>query len=165
MDNPRFKEIRKQYVEHVTKMFTLAGDTPEQAAKEAAAVMEIETALAKASTSRTDLRDPENVYHIYTVADFQKLTPEFDYSVYFKDVKVRPFETLNVATPDFFKALNELIAKEPIDAWKSYFRWHTLHGAGRATCPRPSSTRTLPFSARRWPDRRSRRRAGSSAPA
>jgi putative endopeptidase len=129
VDSKRFQEIRKLYVEHVTKMFTLAGDSPDQAAKEAAAVMEIETALAKASTSRTDLRDPANRYHIYTVADFQKLTPEFDYSVYFKDVKVRPFETLNVATPDFFKGLSELIAKEPIEAWKSYFRWHALHGA------------------------------------
>jgi putative endopeptidase len=129
VDNPHFKEIRKQYVEHVTKMFTLAGDTPEQAAKEAAAVMEIETALAKASMARVDLRDPEKVYHIYTVADFQKLTPEFDYSIYFKAVKVRNFETLNVATPDFFKALNGLIATEPIDGWKSYLRWHTLHGS------------------------------------
>ena len=129
VDSKRFDGIRKQYVEHVTKMFTLAGDTPEQAAKEAAAVMEIETALAKAQTSRTDLREPENRYHIYTVADFQKLTPDFDYSVYFKAVKVRPFETLNVATPNFFKALNELIAKEPVDAWKSYFRWHTIHSS------------------------------------
>jgi putative endopeptidase len=129
VDNKRFQEIRKQYVEHVTRMFTLAGDTPEQAAREAAAVLEIETALAKASMARVDMRDPEKVYHIYTVADFQKLTPDFDYSVYFKDVKIRPFDTLNVATPDFFKGLSELIAKEPIDAWKSYFRWHTLHGA------------------------------------
>jgi len=129
VDNARFQKIRQQYIEHVTKMFTLAGDTPEQAAREAAAVMEIETALAKASTSRTDLRDPANRYHIYTVADFQKLTPEFDYSIYFKAVKVGKFDTLNVATPDFFKGLNELIAKEPIGAWKSYLRWHSLHGA------------------------------------
>ena len=127
VDSKRFQQIRGQYVEHVTKMFTLAGDTQDQAAKEAEAVLEIETALAKASMSRTDLRDPEKTYHIYTVADFQKLTPEFDYSVYFKDVKVRQFDTLDVATPDFFKALNDLVAKEPIDAWKSYFRWHTLH--------------------------------------
>jgi len=129
VDSKRFQEIRKLYIDHVTKMFTLAGDSPEQAAKEAAAVMEIETALAQASTSRTDLREPENRYHIYTVADLQKLTPDFDYSVYFKDVKIRSFETLNVATPDFFKGLSELIAKEPIDAWKAYFRWHTLHSA------------------------------------
>ena len=128
-DTKRFTEIRKQYVEHVTKMFTLAGDTPEQAAKESAAVMEIETALATASTDRTEMRDPEKVYHIYTVADFQKLAPDFDFSVYFKDVKVRPFDTLNVATPDFFKGLNELIAKEPLDSWKSYLRWHTVHGS------------------------------------
>jgi len=129
VDNKHFAEIRQQYVEHVTKMFVLAGDTPEKAAREAAAVLEIETALAKASTSRTDLRDPANRYHIYTVADFQKLTPDFDYSVYYKAIQVRPFDTLNVATPDFFKGLNELMAKEPIEAWKSYFRWHTLHGA------------------------------------
>jgi putative endopeptidase len=129
VDNKHFAEIRQQYVEHVTKMFVLAGDTPEKAAREAAAVLEIETALAKASTSRTDLRDPANRYHIYRVAAFQKLTPDFDYSVYFRDVKVRPFIALNVATPDFFKGLNELMAKEPIEAWKSYFRWHTLHGA------------------------------------
>ena len=130
-DNPHLKEIRRLYVEHVTKMFTLAGDTPEQAAKEAAAVMEIETALAKASMDRTEMRDPEKVYHIYTVADFQKLTPEFDYSLYYKAVNIRPFGTLNVATPDFFKALNELIEKEPIDSWKAYFRWHTVHSAAR----------------------------------
>jgi putative endopeptidase len=129
VDSKHFQEIRKQYLEHMTKMFTLAGDAPEQAAKEAASVLEIETALAKASTSRTDMRQPENRYHIYTVADLQKLAPEFDFSVYFKAVKVGHFDTLNVATPDFFKAVNELISKEPVAAWRSYFRWHTLHDA------------------------------------
>ena len=129
VDNPRFKMIREQYIAHVTKMLTLAGDSPEKAAKEAAAVMEIETAMAKASTSRTDLREPENRYHIYTVADFQKLTPDFDYTLYFKAVKVGHFDTLNVATPNFFKVLNDLIASEPVDAWKAYFRWHTIHAS------------------------------------
>ena len=91
VDSKRFQTIRQQYRDHMTKMFTLAGDTPDQAAKEADAVIKIETALAKASTSRTALRDPENRYHIYTVADFQKLAPDFDFAVYFKDVQVRPF--------------------------------------------------------------------------
>ncbi len=135
-DTMRFTEIRKQYVEHMTKMFALAGDSIDEAAKEAAAVMEIETALAAASTDHTDLRNPEKRYHIYTVADFEKLAPDYDFSVYFKDIKVRPFETLNVATPDFFKDLNDLIAKEPVDAWKSYLRWHTLHGSATGL-PRP----------------------------
>jgi putative endopeptidase len=135
-DAKRFQEIRKQYVEHVTKMFTLAGDSPEESAKEAASVMEIETALAKASTSRTDLREPENRYHIYTLTDFEKLAPDYDFSIYFKDVKIRPFETLNVATPNFFKELDDLLAKEPVDAWKAYFRWHTIH-ASAMDLPKP----------------------------
>ena len=129
VDNKRFQTIRQQYRDHLTKMFTLAGDAPEQAAKEADAVLKIETALAQASTPRVDLRDPEKRYHIYTTADFQKLTPAFDFSVYFKDVKVGRFDTLNVSTPDFFKALNQLLSSEPVDSWKSYLRWHTLHTA------------------------------------
>jgi putative endopeptidase len=129
VDNPHFQEIRKEYVAHVTKMFTLAGDSPEAAAQEASSVLAIETALAKASTSRTDLRDPENRYHIYTLADFQKLAPDFNFNVYFSDVKVGHFDTLNVATPNFFKAVDSLVASEPIDAWKSYFRWHVIHGS------------------------------------
>jgi putative endopeptidase len=128
VDNPHFQQIRAAYVDHVTKMFTLAGDSSAKAAKEADAVLEIETALAKASTSRTELRQPENRYHIYTVADLEKLAPNLAFSVYFSDVKIRSFDSLNVATPNFFKALDGLISSEPLDAWKAYFRWHVLHG-------------------------------------
>ncbi|MFP5235264.1 MAG: M13 family metallopeptidase [Acidobacteriota bacterium] len=129
VDNPRFQRIRQEYRENMTKVFTLSGDSAEQAAKEADAVLKIETAMAKASMSRTELRDPEARYHIYTIADLQKLAPDFDFSVYFKDVNVRPFSTLNVGTPNFFKGLNDLLASEPVDAWKSYLKWHVLHGA------------------------------------
>ena len=128
VDNAHFATIRSQYIEHVKKMFTLAGDSPEHAAKEAAAVMEIETAMAKASLSRTDLRDPEKRYHIYTLVDLQKMTPAFDWTTYFQSVGIGRFDTLNVATPDFFKALNGMLGSEPLDAWKSYLRWHVLHG-------------------------------------
>ncbi len=128
-DSPRFQRIRQEYREHVTRMFTLAGDSPERAASETDAVLKIETAMAKASMPRVEMRDPKAIYHIYTVADLQKLAPGFDFGVYFKDVKVRPFDTLNVATPDYFKGLNDLIASEPVDAWQSYFRWHLLHGS------------------------------------
>jgi putative endopeptidase len=129
VDAPRFAAHRALYVEHLKKMFTLAGDTPEEAAKEAASVMEIETALAKASTSRTDLRDPANRYHIYTVADLQKLAPDFNWKTYFDAIGVRHFDTLNVGTPEFFKAEDSLVQSEPLAAWKSYLRWHALHGS------------------------------------
>ena len=128
VDTERFKTIRAKYIEHMKKMLVLAGDTPEQAAAEAAAVMEIETAMAKASMSRTDMRDPEKRYHIYTLVDFEKMTPNFEWSAYFHAIGIGHFDTLNVGTPDFFKALDGLIQSEPLDAWKSYLRWHVLHG-------------------------------------
>jgi putative endopeptidase len=90
--------------------------------------MGIETAMAKASMSRTDLRSPENRYHIYTVADLDKLTPEFEWNTYFTGSGIGHFDTLNVGTPDFFKALNGMLASEPLDTWKSYLRWQVLHG-------------------------------------
>ncbi len=122
-----FEDIRSQYINHLKKMFALAGDTPDQAATEAAAVMEIESAMAKASTSRTDLREPANRYHIYPVADLAKLAPNFNWNAYFNAIGIGHFETLNVATPDFFKALSGLIQTEPLDSWKSYLRWQILH--------------------------------------
>jgi putative endopeptidase len=128
-DAKRFATIREEYLAHVTKMFTLAGDSPEKAATEAAAVLRIETALAKGSMSRTDLRQPENRYHIYTVAKLEELSPNFEWPVYWSAIKIGHFDTLNVSTPEFFKTLNGLIESEPVDAWKAYFRWHTLHGS------------------------------------
>jgi putative endopeptidase len=127
-DSAHFTAIRAQYVEHLKKMFTLAGDTPEQATQEAAAVMKIETAMAKASTSRTDLREPANRYHIYSVADFEKLSPAFDWANYFQSIGIGKFDSLNVGTPEFFKSLSALIQSEPVSSWKSYLRWHVLHG-------------------------------------
>lgn len=124
-----FDAIRKQYVDHMTRMFTLAGDSPEQAAKEAAAVMAIETALAKVSMPRVEMRNPDNVYHILKLADFEKLTPEFAFAAYFKAIGIRPFDSLNVATPEFFKALGGIIDGQPVEAWQSYFRWHVLTAA------------------------------------
>jgi putative endopeptidase len=126
VDDKHFTEIRKQYIAHMTKMFTLAGDLPEQAAKEADSAMKIETALAKASMSRTDMRQPENTYHIHTLAEFQHLAPSFDFPIYLSAIKVGHFDSFNVATPNFFKTMSELISSEPIDSWKAYLRWHAL---------------------------------------
>jgi putative endopeptidase len=124
---PHYEEIRKQYVDHVTKMLTLAGDKPEDAAKEAAAVMEIETALAKASMTRTEMRDPDKTYNIFTLTDFERLAPNYDFAAYLKHLKIAGFDSLDVGTPGFFKALDGTIQSESLDNWKAYLRWHLIH--------------------------------------
>ena len=125
----RQQKIREQYVAHMVKMFQLAGDSPEKAAAEAKSAMEIETAFAKASTARVDLRNPKNVYHIMTLAQLKELAPNFEWQAYFDHIGIGHFDTLNVATPDFFKAASQQIQDQDLAAWKSYLRWHAIHGA------------------------------------
>jgi len=48
--------------------------------------------------------------------------------VYFSGIGIGHFDSLNVATPDYFKALDGLLKSEPLESWKSYLRWHVLHG-------------------------------------
>lgn len=125
----RSKKIREQYVQHVTDMFKLVGDTPEQAATEAKRVMTLETVLAQASTSRVDLREPANRYHMMTVADLDTLAPAFDWSGYFSEIGISGLHSLNVATPNYFKVMSQQINATDMDSWKSYLRWHVIHSA------------------------------------
>jgi predicted metalloendopeptidase len=61
-DDDKSKQLRADYEQHVTKMFELAGDAPDNAASEAKTVVSIETSLAKVSRTRVELRDPEKNY-------------------------------------------------------------------------------------------------------
>ncbi len=123
-DDAKSKEIRQRYVQHVQKMFELLGDSPADARKEAETVMRIEAALAKASLTRVDLRDPYKSKHIMKRAELTSLAPNFDWSTYFSASQVPPFENLNVAEPEFFKELNSQLASTSMADWKNYLRYH-----------------------------------------
>jgi putative endopeptidase len=128
-EDDRSKKLREQYVAHVTRMFTLLGDTPEKAAAEAADVMRIETALATGSMPRVEMRDPAKRYHIMTIAEVSALSPDYNWKQYLEGIGVGEAKTLNVSSPGFVKAVNAELEAEDLSAIKSYMRWHTLHGA------------------------------------
>jgi len=121
------EELRNAYVAHVQKMFELLGDAPQMAAGEAQTVMRIETDLAKGSLTRVERRDPKSLDHKLTSAELEKISPEFQWQVYFTKVGLGSLSSLNVAVPNFFKTLNEEIGKTSLDDWKTYLRWHLVH--------------------------------------
>src|ERR1700677_4096172 len=112
-DDDKSNEIRKQYIEHMTKMFVLMGDAQEKAAGEAQTVFGIETSLAKASLNNVDLRDPQKNYHMMSVADAQKLTPKWNWDAYFRAIGSAQLSKMNVSQPEFFKAMDGLLATVP----------------------------------------------------
>jgi putative endopeptidase len=124
----RYKEIRAQYQKHVEAMFQLVGDTPEQAAGEAANVIWIETELANGSMDRVEMRDPAKRYHIMTIAEVQKLSPDFDWETYLKGIDV-PAKTMNVSSPKYVTTVEYELEHGTLSAIKSYMRWHAIHDA------------------------------------
>ena len=131
-DDDKSRQLRDAYVKHIANMFGMLGDPADQSAAEATAILKIETALATASTKNTDLRDPEKNYHMMTLADLKRLTPNFSWEAYFRGAGHPELKQINVGQPEFFKALDAQLTATPLDDWKIYLRWHLLNTAAQA---------------------------------
>ena len=128
-DDAKSEELRKAYLTHVQKIFELLGDKTETAAAEAATVLRIETELAKGQLTRVERRDPQKLNHFTGVADLEKLAPAFRWRAYLTKSGLGAIQSLNVATPDYFRAMSAAIEKESLSDWKTYLRWHAAHDA------------------------------------
>ena len=128
-DDARMVDMRKHLIDYTTEMFTLAGQTPEQAAESAKTVLRIETSLAKASMDRTMRRDPKNRDHKMTREEAVALAPDFSLNRFFTAVGSPSFSELNVGNPEFFKQVNEVVASESVDSLKTYVSWWVLRAA------------------------------------
>src|SRR5258705_572339 len=126
------KATRDEYVKHVAKMFELLGDDGTKAAAEAQTVLALETKLAEASLTRVELREPERIYHRMTVAQMKDLAPVYDWPGYMQELGVTQKTDVNVATPDFFKAMNQQLTTVPIADWQTYLRWQLINNTAPA---------------------------------
>ena len=139
------EEQRKQYVEHVRKMFVLAGEPEEQAVKDANTVMAIETRLAKASLTITEQRDPQNLNHPTDVAALSKSLTHFRLVDYVEAAHAPASGKANESEPKFMAEFNALIATTPIDQIRTYLRWHLLHSYAGTSLPEAFDTESWDF--------------------
>ncbi len=116
------EEQRKQYVQHLTNVLKLLGEPEAQAAKDAQAVMKLETELAKVSMGVVDRRDPEKIYHMTPVASFASTVPVLHFESFVGQVGAPPVTQINVASPGFFNTLSQTIAATDLDTIKTYLR-------------------------------------------
>jgi putative endopeptidase len=123
-----FKDERAAYRAHLARMFGLIGDDAKKAEVEADAVVGIETALAKAAMGLLERREPKNVHHKITLAEFAKLTPSFDWMAYLAGVGVPAFASLDASDPGFFEGLEALLRSVSLSDWKAYLRWTVING-------------------------------------
>jgi putative endopeptidase len=120
----RARTLRREYVAHVGRMFRLLGDDSARAARNAAAVLAIETELAGASRKLAALRDPVKNYNARSVAGLRALTPSIAWREHLARGKITGVDSVIVGQPEFFRQLERSLHAHPVDQWKTYLRWH-----------------------------------------
>ncbi len=130
--DPKYKEIRDQYVNYITKTLTLVGISAADAKKQADAVLAFETKLAKASLAPVEQRNPANQYHFVSVKAADKVTPHFSWKTFFKDQGVTVAKGFSLSQPTFFAEFDKLLASAPLSQWQAYLRFHRIDDASDA---------------------------------
>lgn len=124
--SPRMKETRDEFRKYIVKLFRLTGDSEQEARNKMFTVMRIQTQLAYASFSRTELRIPENYYKKVSITEANKITPDFDWDKYMKLRGIKGVSEFNIGMPKYFKTVNQMLNDFSVEEWKSYLQWMLL---------------------------------------
>lgn len=150
-EDAKMRELRGAYLAHLAALFTLAGEKPKDAAAHAALALAVETALARASMDKIEVRDPQKTYRRVDRAALQKAAPAFPFDVYFAELGARDLRAINLAMPGFVAGLGQAIerssvstcaaagkpcppapARFPAAEWRAYLRARVLQAASRS---------------------------------
>jgi endothelin-converting enzyme/putative endopeptidase len=136
LPDDKMRDMRVAFVGHVARMLELLGTDPRAAKAQAATVITMETALAKATLTRVEQREPRRLHHIVDAKGLKSLAPAFDWPRYLSGLGQSKVNRFNVTEPAFLKAVNLVLAHRGIDELKVYLRWHLVHAmAGWLSTP------------------------------
>src|SRR5213078_1724386 len=123
-DDSTARTLRTAYLEYVSRTLGLLGDAPAVADSEAQRILALETALARASLTRVERRDPNANYHKLALAAADSLTPNFAWPTFLRDAGAPATDAINIGQPRFFKTVDSLLTAAPPPDWRAYLRWH-----------------------------------------
>jgi putative endopeptidase len=129
---PRFKEAREKYVEHVTAMLKLAGWDASSAAAAAQTILAMETKFAEVTLDNVALRDPAATDHNTTFAQLQAMAPHVDWAGYFKHKQLPTDADINVDQPKFMQEVDRQMQQTPLADWKTYLKWQLLESVANS---------------------------------
>lgn len=122
----RTAKIRDAYKEYQVKLLTLMGEDSAAAKKDAADIYKLEEALAGASMTRVEMRDPYKLYNKYNVAGIDKVTPNIEWNGLLQDLRVSGQDSMIVGMPNFFAEVSKQLKATPVDVWKKYLKFHLV---------------------------------------
>ena len=126
---PAYAPVRQAQLAHIARLLRIAGfDDPESRAKH---VQALETRIAEITWSATDLRDDKKKNNVMSVAELAKRAPGIDWPTYLADTGVGAPAEVNMSTPSSITGMAQLVANEPLDAWRDYLRYMMVAGTSK----------------------------------
>ncbi len=123
-DDEKYTQARAALKKYIETLFELAELS--EYASSADAIIELETKLAKAQWTRTEMRNAEKRYNKYEVSDLPTLAASIPWAVFLDAVGVPDLQEINVMTPSFFEALEPIATSTELDTVKAYMTYHLL---------------------------------------
>ena len=123
---PRTAKILALYPAHIAKLFVLSGTDSAAAAVKARNILSLETTLAKASRKLEDLRDPYTNYNKIAIANLKSISPTINWPLYLSQLGVKQVDSVIVGQPEFYKALDKVVASADMQTLKDYMVFHLL---------------------------------------
>src|SRR2546423_5183002 len=117
-DDSTARALRAAYLEYVSRTLGLLGDAPAAADEAAQRILTLETALARASLTRVERRDPNANYHKLSLGAADSLTPNLAWPTFLHEACAPATDAINIAQPRFFRAVDSLITAVPVVDWR-----------------------------------------------
>lgn len=134
-DDADTRAILDSYRDYVRATLALTGVEEKSLDAETAAVIELETEIARHWRAITLARDPRNNYAPVPAAGLDKQYKRLELNEFLETNGVQD-ETVSMANPALFARLDELVGSVKPAQWKSYLRFHV----GDAMAPYLSKT-------------------------
>ena len=129
--SPKAEATRTQYAAFLQRLFELSG-TPQPAAQaKAAAVLALETRLARGARTATENRNIRKLLNYYTLDKAQRKYPQLGLKSMFQQLRIPPAKLI-VAQPEFFAGLHQELTATPLATWKDFLKARLLHSASGA---------------------------------
>lgn len=127
-DADQFKSVRKAYQEHIALMLGFTGVDAKVAKEQSAAILALETEIAKAHWDKAKLRDRDATYNPYTLDKLKKDIPSWPWEAHLKTAAfdLSKVDKIVVRAPDTIPVVAALVKKTKLATWKAYLKFHLL---------------------------------------
>lgn len=115
-------EVRREFVAHVNKQFSLAGF---QDADPGKTILDFETSVAKLQLTNVELRDPVATYNKAPYSELKKLAPDFDWDEFTGAQHIKT-DTLVLQNKAYLKNVTALLKRTSPETLKTWLRWQVL---------------------------------------